>query len=230
MPFLDHLEEFRRRILRSLAALLLAALLAYVFSGTLLSFLVRSAGELQAISPMETLVVRLKISLAVGFLVALPVILVQGWLFVAPGLFENEKKIAFGLIVSAMLCFAAGGAFSFLIVGPGALRVLEGFATPDIVNRWSVSNYSSFIIRLMLAFGVVFELPVAMFFLAKLGVVTPKLLREKRRYAIVLIFILAATLTPPDAFTQIMLAVPLLVLYEIGIFVTIAARPKQRQL
>jgi sec-independent protein translocase protein TatC len=228
MSFLDHLEELRRRILLALAALVVATIGAYLFSGLLLSVLVRAAGQLQAISPLETLIVRLKLSLAAGFVVALPVIIVQAWRFVAPGLLSSEKKIAFGLVISATICFAIGGLFSFLVVGPGALRVLESFAVEDIVNRWSVSNYTSFIVRLMMAFGIVFELPVAIFFLTKLGIVTPEVLRRKRRYAIVLIFILAAALTPPDAFTQLMLAVPLLILYEVGILVSAAARPRAR--
>lgn len=228
MPFLDHLEELRRRILWALAALVVATIGAYLFSGVILSILVRAAGQLQAISPLETLVVRLKLSLVAGFVVALPIILIQAWRFVAPGLLSSEKRIAFGLILSSTACFAIGGLFSFLVVGPGALRVLESFAIEDIVNRWSVSNYTTFIVRLMLAFGIVFELPVAIFFLTKLGIVTPEVLRRKRRYAIVLIFLVAATLTPPDAFTQIMLAIPLLILYEVGILVSAAARPSPR--
>ncbi len=229
MPFLDHLEEFRRRILWSLGTLFLAALGSYVVSGRLLTILVRAAGQLQAISPLETLTVRIKISVVAGLVIALPVILYQGWRFVAPGLLQNEKRIASGLIVSSTLCFMCGGIFSFLVVGPASLRVLEGFATPEIKNVWSVSKYVAFILKLMLAFAIVFELPVAIFFLSKLGVVTPKLLRAKRRYAIVLIFVMAATITPPDMFTQIMLAVPLVVLYEVGIFVSAAAQPRRRK-
>jgi len=228
MPFLDHLEELRVRIIRSLLALFIAAIGAYTLSGRLLSILVRAAGELQAISPLETFTVRLKIAVMAGLIIALPIILFQLWRFVAPGLLDREKHVAAGLIFSATACFIIGGVFSFLLVGPMALRFLEGFATEEIKNMWSVSRYVSFILRLMLAFGIVFELPVAIFFLSKMGIVTPRLLRTKRRYAIVFIFVLAATLTPPDIFTQLMLAMPLILLYEIGVLVSAAAQPKRR--
>ena len=228
MPFLDHLEELRMRIIRSLIALFIAAIGAYTLSGHLLSVLVRAAGDLQAISPLETFTVRIKIAVVAGLVVALPIILYQAWRFIAPGLLGKEKRVASGLLFSATACFVIGGVFSFLYVGPMALRFLEGFATPEIKNVWSVSRYVSFILRLMLAFGIVFELPVAIFFLSKIGVVTPRLLRRKRRYAIVLIFLLAATLTPPDVFTQLMLAAPLILLYEVGILVSAAAQPKRR--
>jgi len=228
MPFLDHLEELRMRIIRSLIALFVAAIGAYTLSGHILSILVRAAGQLQAISPLETFTVRIKIAVVSGLVIALPVILFQLWKFVAPGLLKKEKHVASGLLFSATACFAIGGVFSFLYVGPMALRFLEGFATEEIKNVWSVSRYVSFILRLMLAFGIVFELPVAIYFLSKMGLVTPRLLHQKRRYAIVSIFVLAATLTPPDIFTQLMLAVPLILLYEVGVLVSAAAQPKRR--
>ncbi len=227
MSFLDHLEELRTRIIRSLIAVLAGAVLGYGASKPVLSSLARSAGELQALSPLETLWVRIKLSLVIGLVLAFPYVMFQAWRFVAPGLYRNEQRVALGLIVSSSVCFLLGGLFSFAIVGPNAMRVLQGFGPPEIVHRWSVARYVSFVLNLMLAFGAVFELPVAMFFLTKLGVVTPALLRRRRRHAIVLIFILAALLTPPDAFTQVLLALPLLVLYEVGILASLAAQPRK---
>jgi sec-independent protein translocase protein TatC len=228
MPFLDHLEELRSRIIRSLAAVCVGAVLGYMMSRPALGYLARSAGELQSLSPLETFGVRIKLAVVAGLVLALPYVLIEAWRFVAPGLYRNEQRVALGLIVSSFLCFVVGGAFSFIVVGPNAMRMLQGLGTPEIANRWSVAKYVSFVLNLMLAFGAVFELPVAMFFLTKLGIITPKTLRRKRRHAIVGVFIVAAIVTPPDAFTQILLAIPLMVLYEVGIMVSAAARPRER--
>lgn len=228
MPFLDHLEELRVRIIRSLVAVGVGAVLGYVLSRPVLSYLSVSAGELQSLSPLETFGVRIKLALVMGLVVALPYVLLELWRFVAPGLYRNEQRVAMGLIGSSFLCFVVGGAFSFIVVGPNAMKMLQGIGPPEIANRWSVAKYVSFVLNLMLAFGAVFELPVAMFFLTKLGVVTPALLRRKRRHAIVLIFVLAAVLTPPDAFTQVLLAIPLVLLYEVGIMVSAAAHARRK--
>ncbi|MBN1426339.1 twin-arginine translocase subunit TatC [Candidatus Fermentibacteria bacterium] len=228
MPFLDHLDELRSRIIKILVAVCAGALLGYAASGRGLSLLARSAGELQSLSPLETFGVRIKLSVVIGLLLALPFVLIQIWRFVAPGLYRNEQRIAMGLIVSSTLCFVVGGAFSFLVVGPNAMRMLADFSPPEIANRWSVAKYVAFVLNLMLAFGAIFEMPVAMFFLTKLGIVTPRLLRKKWRHAMVIIFILAAIVTPPDVFTQVMLAIPLILLYEVGILASIAARPRRK--
>jgi sec-independent protein translocase protein TatC len=227
MPFLDHLDELRSRIIRSLVAVCLGAVIGYWVSLPVLGYLARSAGGLQSLSPLETFGVRIKLAVVVGLVLVLPYVLTEVWRFVAPGLYRNERRIATGLILSAFLCFVIGGLFSFVVVGPNAMRMLQNLGTPEIANRWSVAKYVSFVLNLMLAFGAVFELPVAMFFLTKLGVVTPKLLRQKRRHAIVAIFIVAAIVTPPDAFTQILLAIPLVVLYEVGIMVCVAAQSRR---
>lgn len=228
MPFLDHLEELRSRIIKILATVFVGAVMGYAVSAPGLSFLARSAGELQSLSPLETFGVRIKLSVVIGLVLALPIVLLQIWRFVAPGLYRNEQRIALGLILSSTLCFVVGGAFSFVVVGPNAVRMLSSLSPPEIANRWSVAKYVTFVLNLMLAFGAIFELPVAMFFLTKLGIVTPRLLRRKWRHAIVIIFIVAAIVTPPDAFTQVMLAIPLVLLYEVGILASAAARPRNR--
>jgi sec-independent protein translocase protein TatC len=225
MPFLDHLEELRRRILVSLGAVVVAAVLCYAVSGILLGLLTRSAPELIALSPTEALMVRIKISLVIGLILASPLVLWEIWAFVAPGLLTTEKRFAAPLLLASVSFFLAGAAFAYVVVWPVAVKVLQTFVVPGVVNRWSVAKYVAFELRIILAFGLIFQVPVAIFFLTKMGLVTPRFLRRKRPYAVVAILTLAAVLTPPDVLTQLMLAVPLVVLFELGIWVSeLAAR------
>jgi sec-independent protein translocase protein TatC len=228
MPFLDHLEELRRRILIALGAVVVAAGCSYVVSGSLLAVLTRGAPELITVTPTEAILTRIKIALVSGLVVAFPVVLWEVWAFVAPGLLNKERRFAAPLLASSVCFFVVGGAFAYLIVWPVAVKVLQTFVVPGVVNRWSVAKYVGLEMRIILAFGLIFQVPVAIFFLTRMGLVSPRFLRKKRPYAVVTILVLAAVLTPPDVLTQLMLALPLIVLFEMGIWVSeLAARRRQ---
>ncbi|MBN1542612.1 twin-arginine translocase subunit TatC [candidate division KSB1 bacterium] len=223
MPFLDHLEELRGTILRSLLAVFVASLVCYLFSKQIITFLRLPAPEnfkLIYLAPTEGFMIHIKVALFAGLVVALPYVAFEFWRFVVPGLLEKEKKLVLPIVLFTVLCFLAGASFAYTIVVPFGLRFLLGFQTDYLEATIAIGKYLGFIVTLLLVFGLVFELPVLAFFLTKIGILTPGFLRSKRRYSIVVIFILAALLTPPDIFTQLLLAGPLLLLYEISIWVS----------
>ena len=163
------------------------------------------------------LMVRLNLSLIGGAILALPIIFYQMWVFIAPGLLGKERSYILRIVGLSVLCFLAGAALAYQVVVPIALRFMIKMAAPGIDPFFDIRNYIGFVVRLLIAFGVVFELPVLSYFLTKIGLMTPKFLSKNRRYAIVLIFILGALLTPPDVFSQLLMAAPLILLYEISI-------------
>ena len=180
--------------------------------------------ELIFLKPMGMFLVKLEIVLVGGAILALPVLLFQIWLFVAPGLFNHERRYVSFIILSSTACFVAGALVAYLGVVPLALSFLAGMSEgTGVTPQYDIGFYIGFVLRLLVAFGAVFELPVATFFLAKVGVLTSDLMRRGRRYAIVLSFVLAALLTPPDPISQLLMALPLIVLYEISIWVARAA-------
>lgn len=227
MPFLDHLEELRWRLLKSLAALFVGVLLCSLFTDWLLDVILRpgrvSHPPVRFINthPMGMFLVRMNAALVGGLILALPVILYQLWMFVAPGLFRKERRYVLGIVLGTVGCFLAGASLAYFGAIPVMLRFLVGeMGASDIQSMIDVRQYISFVIYTVVAFGAVFELPVVAFFLAKFGILTPPFLRHYRRYAYLGIFIVAAVATPsPDPFSQCMLAIPLCILYEISIWV-----------
>jgi sec-independent protein translocase protein TatC len=158
---------------------------------------------------------------------AAPLIFYELWMFIAPGLYRKEKKMAIPFVISSTILFVGGALFGYFVVFPFGFKFFIGFSNEYVKALPSVKQYFSFSMKLLFAFGVVFELPVIIFFLSKMGIVTPQFLRQKRKYAILLTFVLAAILTPPDVITQCMMAGPLIVLYEIGILVSRVAQKKK---
>jgi apolipoprotein N-acyltransferase len=235
MHFLDHLEELRWRILKGLGAVVVGALICAVFADEILHVLRRPIElmehppKLIYLKPMGMFIVKLNIALAGGAVIALPVLLYQLWLFVAPGLFSHERFYIEFIIVSSTLCFALGSAIAYYAVLPLAMIFLVGLSgDTGIEAQFDIGMYIGFVLRLLIAFGVVFELPVATFFLAKVGVVSAELMRSGRRYAYLGGFVLAALLTPPDPISQLMMAIPLILLYEISIWVARVAGTSPR--
>ena len=226
MSFLDHLEEMRWRIIRSLIVVVAATVVCFFFSRQLLDFLTRPAARLHPapkiifLSPIGMFTVRLTTSLAAGIILSLPLILYQLWCFIAPGLLEKERRYLPKVLLFSSLCFLAGAALAYFVVVPMALRFLIGMATPEIQPQFDIGRYISFILKLTIAFGIVFELPVFSYFLTQMGILTPQILKRKRVYAIVFIFLIAAILTPPDIFSQILMALPLILLYEVSIWIS----------
>lgn len=226
MSFLEHLEEFRWRILKSLAAVVVTSIVAYIFSEHLLNLLIRpvpSDVQMIFISPTGAFLVRIKVALIFGLLGGLPVVFYQAWQFIFPGLLDSEVKVVSVVVLSATVCFLLGAAFALFIILPLGLRFLFSFQTDQLMPMPDISSYIGFAGRLFLAFGVVFELPLLSFILSKMGILTPDFLRRQRRYAVVIIFIAAAILTPPDVITQIMMAAPLVLLYEISVWISAMA-------
>lgn len=220
MTFVEHLEELRSRIIVCLASVLLASVAIWFFSKEILDFITRDVPKVYFTSVTEAFGVRIKISMWGGFIASVPVLLYQAWQFVVPGLLERESKAAFGVIFFGTLFFAAGGAFCFTVVLPVAVKFLLSFQTDKLQPIIAVGDYVGFVSFMVFIFGAVFELPVVAFFLGKLGIVDAAMLASGRRWAVVIILIVAAAVTPtPDFFSQLALAVPLYILYEISIWV-----------
>jgi sec-independent protein translocase protein TatC len=218
MSFLDHLEELRRRLIRCVASILILSIVAYFFAEHMIEFLIRPVGEVYFMGPTEAFGVRIKISLFAGLIASVPIILYQVWQFIVPGLYDHEVKLVIPVVFFGTLFFLIGGTFCFLVVLPVGVQFLVGFGTESLKPLISVGKYLSFAAWMVLAFGVVFELPVVSFFLGKAGIITHRTLSNGRRYAIVGILLVAGAITPsPDIFSQLMLAGPLYFLYEMSI-------------
>ncbi len=231
MTLVEHLDELRRRIIISLVAVTIGAGLAFWKIKAIVSLLmIPPVDHLVFFSPTEAFMAYFKLAFFVGLILVSPVILFQIWCFVSAGLNQREKRMILFYLPFSFLLFLAGSAFAFFIVIPVSLKFLINFAGTDVMALLSISNYLSFVIMLVLIFGIVFELPVVILILTKLGLVTPDFLRKKRKYAILAIFIAAAVLTPtPDAFTQCLMAIPLIFLYEISIWVSKLVNIKRKE-
>jgi sec-independent protein translocase protein TatC len=222
MPFLEHLGELRTRIMRSLFCLLGGTVIALPFSERIVDFLARPVTKLGYklvfTAPAEAFWVQMKVGLIVGLFISLPGILWQVWAFIAPGLHEHEKKYAAPFVILGSLLFMIGGAFSLFVVTPYAIAFLLSYARETLQPMITLENHIDFLLKFTLAFGAVFELPLAITLLARMGLVTAKMLARNRKYAILGAFIAGAVLTPtPDAFNQTLMAGPLIILYEVGI-------------
>ena len=236
LPFFSHLEELRGRLTKSFAALLVAFGFCYwksqVFFDFFMQPLVKALPEGSSIVMLrvtEGFMAHLKVSLAAAVFFASPVIFYQLWRFVEPALKTREKRFAVPFVGGATIFFLMGASFAHFAVFPVGLKYLLDYASgnPFMTATISVDWYFGFAMKMLLAFGIVFELPVIVFFLAKLGLVNHRMLSKARGLAVIVIFIVAAVLTPsPDAFSQILMAVPLLILYELSILVARVVGPK----
>ena len=224
IPFTAHLEELRKRLITSFAAVGIGFALSYGFKEQLFQILthplitVMKQGETLIYTGLpEAFFTFLKVSFLSGLMIASPVIIYQFWMFVAPGLYEREKRMMIPIVFLSSFFFIGGALFGYFIVFPFGFDFFLGFATETIRPMPSMKEYLSFSAKLLLAFGLVFELPLVITFLARLGIVSVPFLKKNRKYALLLFFVGAAILTPPDVVTQIMMAMPLMVLYEISI-------------
>jgi len=233
-PFLGHLEELRRRLIGCAIAVGIGFVICYFFSERLFQVLVEPLkaamsedDHLIFTGLPEMFITYLKVALVGGILLAAPFLFYEMWMFVAPGLYRHEKKLAVPFVVFSTILFIGGALFGYFVVFPFGFKFFIGFSNEYVKALPSVQQYFGFALKLLFAFGMVFELPVIIFFLTKLGLVTPEFLKKNRKYAILLTFIAAAILTPPDVITQLMMAGPLIALYEIGILVARFARKTQ---
>jgi sec-independent protein translocase protein TatC len=226
-PFVSHLVELRDRLIRALVAvgICFGALMVWpgpaglydLLAAPLVANLPRGA-TLIATNVISPFIVPLKITLLAAFLLALPVVLYQVWAFVAPGLYSHEKRLVLPLVISSTVLFLLGIAFCYFLVFRQVFHFIQGFAPKSITAAPDIEAYLSFVLTMFIAFGAAFEVPVAVVVLARMGVVTVDKLREFRSYFIVLSFIIAAVITPPDVVSQLALAIPMCLLYEAGIW------------
>jgi len=224
IPFTSHLEELRRRLIVCFIAVGTGFVLSYGFKEKLFQILTRpligvmkTGDKLIFTGLPEAFFTYLKVAFLSGIILATPIIFYQFWMFVAPGLYDKEKRLMLPIVFLSTLFFLGGSFFGYFIVFPYGFKFFLGFASEIIRPLPSMREYLSFASKLLLAFGVVFELPLIITFLAKLGIVSVSFLKKNRKYAVLLFFVGAAILTPPDVVTQIMMALPLMVLYEISI-------------
>jgi len=234
LPFTAHLEELRKRLITSFVAVGLGFLVAYAFKERIFNLLARPlisampAGDRLVFTGLpEAFFTYLKVSLLAGIILAAPVILYQFWMFVAPGLYRNERRLLLPIIFLSSFFFIVGTLFGYFVVFPFGFKFFLGFATETIKPLPAMREYLSFSAKLLLAFGVVFELPLVITFLSRMGLVSVDYLKKNRKYAILLIFVAAAILTPPDVATQIMMALPLMLLYEVSIIGARVFAPKR---
>jgi sec-independent protein translocase protein TatC len=224
LPFTSHLEELRKRLIRCFIAVMAGFVVSYLFKEKLFEILTRPLiqvmdqdGTLIFTGIPEAFFTFLKVSFLSGILLAIPVIMYEFWMFVMPGLYRKERRLLFPIVIISSFFFVGGALFGYFIVFPFGFKFLLGFATETLRAMPSMKEYLAFSAKLLLAFGLVFELPIVITFLARLGLVSVDFLKRNRKYAILLFFIGSAILTPPDVVTQIMMSIPLMLLYEISI-------------
>lgn len=228
MGLLDHLNELRSRLTKAVIALAFGFAVCWAFVDPLFNFLFEpllavlpEGTHAQYTTLPEAFFTRMYIAFVAGAFLVSPAIFYQIWAFVAPGLYDEEKRYILPIAFCSALFFIAGGVFCYYIVFPFAFRFFISYSTPEIVITPKVSDYLSFTIKLIFAFGLIFEMPIFTLFLARLGLITAAMMRRARKYAIVGIFILAAILTPPDVISQLLMACPMLLLYEVSILVAV---------
>lgn len=226
MPLLDHLKELRDRLIRSLAAALVACIVCLIFVDRIWAFLVdpmnqalveSGRGTMAMTTALEGFVVMLKVAGVAGLLLASPVIFYQVWKFVAPGLYEHEKKPVLPLVFASTVLFVGGAAFGYFVIFEYAFPYFLEFASEDVQAVLSIDAYLGMATKLLVAFGLTFQLPVIVFFLARIGLIDAGDMIRGFKYSIVGIFVIAAMITPPDVISQLLMAGPLIVLYGVGI-------------
>lgn len=229
--FLDHLEDLRRTLIQSSMAGFGATIICWFFSAQMLDILVRPIKDqgVYFTAPNEAFLVRLKLSAAMGLFVVAPFIFFRLYMFIVPGLYQKEKKIVTPLLISTTLLFYTGVSFGYLVVIPQVIVFLLGFGTEFLSPLIGIGAYFDLVSRLVMAFGLVFQLPLVVLFLSVIGLVKPKTLLRTWRYAILAIFALSAFLTPPDVISQVMMAGPVLVLYWSSVLVAMVVTRKQRK-
>ena len=225
--FISHLVELRTRLVRAIVAVLAVFLCVAYWTKPIYSYLAQpllavlpAGSSMIATDVTTTFFVPVKVAMLVAFMIALPYVLYQMWAFVAPGLYQHEKKLVMPLLVSSTLLFFVGMAFAYFLVFPMAFKFFADFTPVGVTMATDIDKYFSFVLTMFIVFGIAFEVPVVEVLLVRIGAVTVQQLKDIRRYVIVGIFVIAAIVTPPDVFSQLALAIPLCILYEIGILLS----------
>lgn len=260
MSFLDHLEELRWHIIRSLIAIAAGGIVLFIFHDFYFNYIIlgpasndfpsytwfcnlsKQAGvgealcmtlpefKIQAVNFAEQFITTIKLCFIGGFVLAFPYVFYEIWKFIAPGLYDSERKATRGIVFICSILFLMGVLFGFFIIAPFATNFLMGFtASETVANNPTLSSFVLYMVMFTLPAGLIFELPIVVYFLAKLGIVTPDGMRKYRRHSIIGILLLAAVLTPPDVVTQFLIGIPLYILYEISILVAVRMSKKYQQ-
>ena len=225
MSFIDHLEEFRWRLIKSILSIIVGGLITFFFIDNFLELLLlplsnvdsKNPVNLQVLSVQGMFIIKWTIALVGGIIFSVPIITYQIWKFIAPGLYANEKGFVLPLVLFSFLSFSSGILFSYFILIPYCLNFFTSLSGDTVLNNFSINHYFSFIIWMLLGSGIVFQLPVISLLLSIIGLLTPPFMRHYRRHSIVAIFILSSFITPPDPVSMLVMALPLIILYEISI-------------
>tara|TARA_B100000941_G_scaffold288605_1_gene265839 strand:+ start:357 stop:1100 length:744 start_codon:yes stop_codon:yes gene_type:complete len=228
MSFIDHLEELRWRIIKIISSIIFGGILTFFFIDFFLELLLKPLDNtksdnpinLQVLSVQGMFIIKWSIALIGGVVLAIPVITFQIWKFISPGLYANERGFVLPLVFFSFVSFLLGIVFSYTILIPYCLHFFASLSGETVLNNFSINHYFSFITWLLLGCGIVFQLPVVSFLLSTIGLLTPAFMRHYRRHAIVVIFILSSFITPPDPVSMIVMAFPLIILYELSIGVS----------
>ena len=226
MGFLDHLEELRWRLVRSLIAIIMGSILAFGNIDTILNILLQPTKmttqpiNLQVLSVQGMFLIKWFISLITGFIIALPYLIYQFWKFIAPGLLANEKKFVFPVVFFGFTSFLMGVFFGYFVIIPYSLEFFSGIGNEDVHNNFSIQYYFSFLTWLLLGAGLIFQLPVISLILSSIGILTPSFMRHYRRHSIIAILIASSFITPPDPVSMLIMSFPLALLYEASIGVS----------
>jgi sec-independent protein translocase protein TatC len=237
LPLTAHLEELKKRLVRSLIAIGIGFVVCYYFKDPLFKIITKPLLEVMPTgsymiftSLPEAFFTYIKVAFFASLFLTAPFTLYQIWKFISPGLYPREKKYVVPFVLTSSLLFIGGILFAYFLALPPAFGFFVEFSTDTLRPMFTMREYLSFALKLLLAFGVSFQLPVFIFFMTKLGIVNSRILAKQRRYAILIIFIAAAILTPsPDAFTQIIMAIPLMILYEISVFIAKFVEKKKKE-
>ncbi len=253
MSFLDHLEELRWRIIRSLTAVVAFTILLFILHKWFFDYVIfgpvhegfptygllcRISDSMcfgppeftsQAVGFGESFIISIKAAFMMGLVLAMPYILWQFWQFIRPGLYPKEQKGLKGIVLVCSFLFLMGASFGYFIIAPFAINFLMGYTIPGVENVPTISSYINYMIMFVLPAGLIFELPVLVYFLSKIGLVTPDFMRKYRRHSIIIILMLAAILTPPDVVTQMLIGIPLYILYEISILISARIEKKAKE-
>ncbi len=230
-----HIADLRKRLVNSVIALVIGFFICFFFYEPILEWMMVPVeavlpenSHMVAVEVQETFFTALKVAFFTGFILSLPVIFWQLWLFLAPGLYDHEKKLVIPFVFFGTLMFLIGASFAYYIVIPYGFEFLINFGSTVVTILPSIGKYVGFFTKLLFGFGIAFELPVITFFLAKIGLVDDKMLKDFFRYAVVIIFIVASLLTPPDVLTQFLMAGPLILLYGVSIYIAKVFNPAQK--
>ena len=226
MSFLEHLEELRWRLIKSIIAVLLGGMISFLFIEEILQFLISpikdlsNPPDLQVLKVQGMFMIKWGVSLLGGVVLSIPVLTYQLTKFIGPGLHNNEKKVMFPLVFFSYFAFLIGIVFAFVVLIPYSLNFFTSMGMEEVKNNFSINYYFSFITMLLLGSGIIFELPIIVFILSSMGILTPAFMRHYRRHSLVFILVLSAFITPPDPISLIFMSIPLAILYEISIGVS----------